>query len=95
MSDHVLCVSAGMLAPKKLDTPLARLHRYLNYGLLGLGTLLQHQGYSVRLIHGNFEEPLEFASQITAHGDFERDFRCCFHFRVRLRWDGREPLLRE
>jgi radical SAM superfamily enzyme YgiQ (UPF0313 family) len=74
MPDHVLCVSAGMLAPKKLDTPLARLHRYLNYGLLGLGTLLQHQGYSVRLVHGNFEEPLEFASQLAARGDFETRF---------------------
>lgn len=71
MSDTVLCVSAGMLSPKKIDTPLARLHRYLNYGLLGLGTLLQRRGYSVRVVHGNFEEPLEFASQLAARGYFD------------------------
>lgn len=57
-----------MLAPKKNDTPLARLHRYLNYGLVGLGTLLQRGGHSVRVFHGNFEEPQAFASLLASQG---------------------------
>lgn len=58
MSDtDLIFVSAGMLRPKKSNIGLARLNRYLNYGLLGLASMASEMGYQVRLIHGNFEPP--------------------------------------
>ncbi|MBS2013532.1 MAG: radical SAM protein [Deltaproteobacteria bacterium] len=54
---NVLCLSAGMLAPKKADTPTSRLHLYLNYGLLGLASLLRDAGHQPRVVHGRFDEP--------------------------------------
>lgn len=64
----VLCVSSGMLAPKKADTPLGRLHQYLNYGLLGLATILNERGYAVSVHHGGFEDPAVFAHRLYEHG---------------------------
>jgi hypothetical protein len=57
-----------MLSPKKVDTPLSRLHRYLNYGLLGLATLLERRGHVARLVHGGFEEPRQFAQNLAERG---------------------------
>ena len=54
---NVLCLSAGMLAPKKADTPTSRLHLYLNYGLLGLASVLRGAGHEPRVVHGRFDEP--------------------------------------
>jgi hypothetical protein len=42
---RVLLVSAGLLHPKKTDHPAARLHRYLNYGLLTLASILKQNGF--------------------------------------------------
>lgn len=53
-----------MLRPKKVDTPLARLHLYLNYGLLSLATRLNERGHPVILKHGGFSDPLRFVDGI-------------------------------
>jgi radical SAM superfamily enzyme YgiQ (UPF0313 family) len=65
MRSTVLFVSSGLLAPKKTDHPFARRHRYLNYGMLTLATLLHEEGHSVRLFHGSFSPPEEFAQRLT------------------------------
>jgi hypothetical protein len=53
----IICLSAGMLDPKKNNNPIARLHLYLNYGLLGLATILSKSGHLPLVIHGRFESP--------------------------------------
>jgi hypothetical protein len=66
MARGVLFISSGLLAPKKADHVLARKHRYLNYGLLTLATLLHEQGYPVRLFHGGFACPEALADYVLA-----------------------------
>ena len=63
---RILCISAGQLQPKKADNPLARLHLYLNYGLLGLATILRERGYDPVVIHGRFSEPGLGQGELTA-----------------------------
>ena len=63
-ANRVLLVSAGLLHPKKTDHPAARLHRYLNYGLLTLASILKQNGFSTRLIHGQFRDPSILATKI-------------------------------
>lgn len=65
---RVLCISAGMLKPKKADNPVARLHMYLNYGLLGLASILGSRGYKPTVVHGRFEEPETFVLGLQARG---------------------------
>lgn len=62
--DPLLLVSAGMFKPKKADHALARLHMYLNYGLLGLASVLSERGYNVKLAHGRFSPPEDFVRHI-------------------------------
>ena len=64
----VLMIGAGMQRPKKSGNPLAPLHRYLNYGLLGLAGLLQGKGYLPRVFHGHFSAPDEFVSRLDGLG---------------------------
>lgn len=40
----IIAVSAGHDSTKKPDSPIRKRIRYLNYGLLGLATILKHQG---------------------------------------------------
>lgn len=68
MRSAVLLVSAGLLTPKKKDHPYARKHRYLNYGLLTLGTLIHQAGHPVRMFHGGFEPPHDFVDRLVALG---------------------------
>ncbi len=48
-----------MLSPKKSDNPVSRMHLYLNYGLLGLASILREAGYGVVVHHGRFRDPEE------------------------------------
>jgi hypothetical protein len=66
MARVVLFISSGLLVPKKSDHAFARKHRYLNYGLLTLATLLHQQGYPVRLFHGGFVSPEVLADELLA-----------------------------
>jgi hypothetical protein len=63
---NLTCISAGQLVPKKSDHPIARLHQYLNYGLLSLATQLETSGLNPVVIHGLFEGPAEFVSRLAA-----------------------------
>src|SRR2546422_10927031 len=65
---RVLCISAGMPKPKKTDNPVARLHMYLNYGLLGLASILGSRGYEPTVVHGRFEEPEAFVLGLQTRG---------------------------
>ncbi|MET0622783.1 MAG: B12-binding domain-containing radical SAM protein [Pyrinomonadaceae bacterium] len=70
-SGNVVFVSSGMLAPKKQDNVLARKHLYLNYGLVGLASILNGKGYSAEVHHGNFVPPEAIASRLCACGSLE------------------------
>lgn len=71
MKHSLVCISAGMLKPKKADTPLARLHQYLNYGLLGLATILSDIGYPVSVFHGGFLNPHDLTGRLLAENRFD------------------------
>lgn len=65
----ILCLSSGMLAPKKADTPVARMHLYLNYGLLGLASILRRAGFSPYVVHGRFDEPEGVVRRTLSYAD--------------------------
>lgn len=67
----VLCISAGMLRPKKSDNAVARLHLYLNYGLLGLASVLAQRGYEPLVVHGRFDDPDKFVEALANDGRLE------------------------
>lgn len=52
-----VAVSSGMLRPKKGDEGYRKAHRYLNYGLLSLASLLPIR---VPVFHGHFSAPEDF-----------------------------------
>lgn len=60
----VLMISAGMMRPKKANNPFADLHYYLNYGFLGLATILKGKGYHPKLFHGHFAAPQSFINEL-------------------------------
>ena len=64
--EQLAFVSAGMMKPKKVDNGLAREHRYLNYGLLGLATIASKAGCNCKLFHGLFDSPVEVADRIAS-----------------------------
>lgn len=53
----VICVAAGQSSTKKLDNEVNRRHRYLNYGLLSLATILKRRGCEPVVVHGHFDPP--------------------------------------
>lgn len=67
-SSPILLLSAGMTDPKKTDNPIARLHLYLNYGLLGLATVLEGHGHSPIVLHGRFASPEETVRRLVSDG---------------------------
>jgi hypothetical protein len=73
MQQSVVCLSAGMLAPKKTNNPIARLHLYLNYGLLGLASILSRAGCQTCVVHGRFEEPEDCVSRLQSEGKLPCD----------------------
>ena len=68
LTGHVLFVSAGMDKPKKRDNVLSRRQQYLNYGALTLATILNDNGYEVRLVHGGHTNPISFVNEIREKG---------------------------
>lgn len=58
--EKIIFVSSGMLNAKKKDNPIAFNHSYLNYGLLGLASIVRANGYDVSLYHGKFDNPSRF-----------------------------------
>lgn len=74
----IVAVSAGQEAPKKTDNIINRHIRYLNYGLLGLATLLKEQlGVNIIMIQGNYDSPEAVLATLHSSGlDIERDCEC-------------------
>lgn len=69
MSDRrVLLISAGLLEPKKPKNAAARCQLYLNYGLLGLASVLASKGYDPRLFHGRYLQPPDFLKKVSDAG---------------------------
>ena len=66
MVSKVVFISAGLTEPKKGGNAFARHHLYLNYGLLGLASVVARQGYPVVLIHGRFDAPEIVAARVAA-----------------------------
>lgn len=67
---RVLMISAGMLSPKKINH-FSKMNLYLNYGLLGLATILNRAGYDPIVIHGNFINPIQFVDDLDRAGHLE------------------------
>lgn len=67
-------ISAGLIQPKKACNPFSALHLYLNYGLLGLATILKREGYNPTVIHGNFTSPSAFVGDLENAGQLETTF---------------------
>jgi radical SAM superfamily enzyme YgiQ (UPF0313 family) len=63
----IALVASGLRTPKKADNPVARLIRYVNYGLIGLATTLQRHGYRPLVFHGHFDEPGTVAARALSH----------------------------
>lgn len=55
--DNIFCISAGQFNSKKNIPILSNKHRYLNYGLLKLASLLGENNYNPIVIHGLFDLP--------------------------------------
>lgn len=53
----LICISAGQLKAKKVDNAINRQHRYLNYGLLSLATVLSKFEFDPIVLHGHFDPP--------------------------------------
>jgi len=66
--NEVLLVSAGMLKPKKADNDIHRLNLYLNYGLLGLASIIDEAGYSAQVVHGRFTHPEDLIDDLETSG---------------------------
>ena len=60
----ILFVTAGMTRPKKKDTLVARENLYLNYGLLGLASILSKKGYPAKVVDGRFTDPVKFVEDL-------------------------------
>ena len=72
--DTVVFVSAGMLRPKKHDNAVARLHLYLNYGLLSLASVVDRSGLTACVHHGRFSSPYDFVMSLAKGGVLETQF---------------------
>lgn len=57
-----------MLSPKKQDSIIARKHIYLNYGVVGLASILKAANYDVVVTHANFISPIFFFQGLKCKG---------------------------
>lgn len=64
----VVLVSSGLIKAKKESNPFNRMNRYLNYGLLGLATVLKSKGYQVKIFQGEYNSPQDLIHTITLSG---------------------------
>jgi hypothetical protein len=58
-SVNIFCISAGQLDSKKKNSIFPRKHRYLNYGLLKIASILNEYNYHPIVIHGLFYKPAD------------------------------------
>lgn len=65
----ILMIAAGMKAPKKKYNENSTQNLYLNYGLLGLGTILNKDyNLDVKIIQGDYKEINEVLLEIAEIG---------------------------
>lgn len=61
---RVVAIACGLKEPKKDYSIISKRNLYLNYGLLGLCTLLKQQGYEVKQFQGEYWKPYELIDRI-------------------------------
>ena len=61
---RVVAIACGLKEPKKDYSIISKRNLYLNYGLLGLCTLLKQQGYEVEQFQGEYWKPYELIEKI-------------------------------
>lgn len=64
MDNTIVMIASGMKKPKKEYNRFNELNRYLNYGLLGLGTQLYNRGNKVKMFQGDYKSIIELLSEI-------------------------------
>lgn len=57
--DRIVAIACGLNEPKKDYSIISKRNLYMNYGLLGLCTLLKQQGYDVKQFQGEYLTPSE------------------------------------
>lgn len=68
-NQDILMVAAGMKKKKKEFMNEDTENLYLNYGMLGLATLLYDRGYSgVKMFQGDFKSPKKVLDEIMQEG---------------------------
>ncbi|MTK12428.1 MAG: radical SAM protein [Clostridiaceae bacterium] len=66
--DIIVAISAGLKQPKKDYNALNTKNLYLNYGLLGLSTILKDKGYKIKMFQGDYYKPTEIIEMIKESG---------------------------
>lgn len=61
---RIVAIACGLNEPKKDYNIISKRNLYLNYGLLGLCTLLKKQGYDVKQFQGEYWKPSELIEKI-------------------------------
>ena len=75
--NKILAVSAGQNEYKKETNPIKRHIRYLNYGLLGLVTVLHNDlGLDVYMAQGDNDTPSELVERLYNRGIRIEEFEC-------------------
>lgn len=64
----IVAVSAGLILPKKDYSIISRRNLYLNYGLLGLCSLLKEKGFDVVMLQGEYRSAEEILNEIISMG---------------------------
>lgn len=61
---RIVAIACGLSEPKKDYSIISKRNLYLNYGLLGLCTILKKQGYDVKQFQGEYWKPSELIEKI-------------------------------
>lgn len=64
----IFLVASGMLSPKKEENVFSKKHRYINYGVLRLASVLYEAGFDALVVQGLFRSPKEIVSRLISLG---------------------------
>lgn len=73
---RVVAIACGLNESKKDYNIISKRNLYLNYGLLGLCTLLKNRGYDVKQFQGEYLKPSELIEKIN-HTEYKLDLINC------------------
>jgi hypothetical protein len=68
MNKTILFIAAGMSHTKKVSNPFSLWHYFLNFGALGLASVLRRSGFAVSLHHGHFAPPDQLFQRLVHDG---------------------------